>query len=156
MRIKITNTHLTDDKSFTILKRVMGQLSDGIWENSTQMRKYWNNLEIVWIVNETGTKTVGIKDYGFPYNTFLKVYDKWHSFKKYGEAEEYYEKYVLNWFANKIKQIIKIEKEDGFKTADWDRHNHNLSNYISSYGESSNIEIADIYQVYDILKRRLG
>ena len=39
-------TGLTDDRAKDIINAVVGQLSDGIWENSPQMEKYWRNLEV--------------------------------------------------------------------------------------------------------------
>lgn len=39
--ITIINTGLTDSASLNVLKSTIGQLSDGMWENSRKAERYW-------------------------------------------------------------------------------------------------------------------
>ena len=84
--MKIT-THITSTpKRLAILGSVIGQMSDGIWENSRAMEKYWKSL-----------------DYGTTVNGYIWLEDK------RGVCSD-----VYDFFANKIKKIIQVEIEDGY------------------------------------------
>lgn len=127
-RFTDTGIPATDRKSFEILESVIGQLSDGIWENSPSMGKYWKNLHIDTrdgniIINET---------YNSPF--------RWDDQKK-----------VLEFFANKVKQIIKTEIEDGRSDLEWKRDCTGVSDYL---GYKEQITVRDAYKVYDQLKGR--
>ena len=131
-RFTDTGIPATDRKSFEILESVIGQLSDGIWENSPSMGKYWKNLHIDTrdgniIINET---------YNSPF--------RWDDQKK-----------VLEFFANKVKQIIKTEIKDGYtrdsKKMEWKRDCDAVSEYM---GYNEEITVKDCYRVYDKLKGR--
>ena len=43
---KIIETNLTGDTMYDVCRSVIGQLSDGIWENSPVMNKYWRNISV--------------------------------------------------------------------------------------------------------------
>ena len=42
--MRITTHIKSTEKRLDILGSVMGQMSDGIWENTRSMEKYWKNL----------------------------------------------------------------------------------------------------------------
>lgn len=134
MSARIINTGIpsTDNKSKEILSSVIGQLSDGIWENSSGMVKYWQNLD------------VDTKD-----NNIVIVEDTYSPFWKYSSTER--DKKVLEFFANKIKQIIKTEIDDGNDDLEWDRNCTGVSDYL---GYKEEITVRDAYKVYDKLKGR--
>ena len=134
MAARIINTGIpsTDNKSKEILSSVIGQLSDGIWENSPGMAKYWQNLD------------VDTKD-----NNIVIVEDIYSPFWKYSSTER--DKKVLEFFANKIKQIIKTEIDDGNDNLEWDRNCTGVSDYL---GYKEEITVRDAYKVYDKLKGR--
>lgn len=134
MAERIINTGIpsTDNKSKEILSSVIGQLSDGIWENSPGMVKYWQNLD------------VDTKD-----NNIVIVEDTYSPFWKYSSTER--DKKVLEFFANKIKQIIKTEIDDGNDDLEWDRNCTGVSDYL---GYKEEITVRDAYKVYDKLKGR--
>ena len=132
----IIHTGLSDKKAEEILKSVIGQMSDGIWENSRGMERYWTNCDI----GTEGTElTINIKQgYGSGF---------------YGKSEEQ----IKNFFANKIKQIAETEIEDGLNnsetglSASWNRNDTTKSTYLS-YKED--VTIQDAYRVYDKLLGR--
>jgi hypothetical protein len=91
--MKITTCIKSTPKRLAILSSVIGQMSDGIWENSRAMEKYWKSL-----------------DYGKDHNDFIWLEDA------YGVTSD-----VFDFFANKIKKIIQIEIEDGNTSLTWSR-----------------------------------
>lgn len=104
-----------------ILASVIGQMSDGIWENTRSMEKYWKSLD--YSVNPAG---------------FLVIEDR------HGVCSN-----PCDFFANKIKQIIKIEIEDGADLY-WDRNCGKCPTYI--HGPLTTV--GDCYALYELLKGR--
>lgn len=137
MKIK-TGFSASDKKAKEILDSVIGQLSDGIWENSNAMNKYWQNLDTD---IDNGEIIIIVKDgYGTPYNE-LNPDDR--------------AKKISDFFANKIKQIVKIEKDDDYtsdaRNIEWKRDCEAVTEYM---GYDEKITVKDCYRVYDKLKGR--
>lgn len=120
--MKFTTTIPATDKRLAILSSVIGQMSDGIWENTRSMEKYWKSL-----------------DYGTDASGRIYLEDNW------GVCAD-----PVDFFANKIKQIIKIEIDDGGnKGLMWDR-----SCSVSPYYMHGNVTVGDCYELYELLKGR--
>lgn len=118
------------------LDPVMGQLSDGIWENSPRMEVYWlcNSLTSEGIEMEPRTVYS-------PHRRTLTnpLYDK-------------SDKEVKDWFANKLKAVVKQYLEDSWDswgTGEWSRLNNEEVDYLDA-GQT----VAGAYKVYDSLKGR--
>jgi hypothetical protein len=125
-------TGLTGSINHEILNSVMGQLSDGIWENTSSMRKYWENAE----VELDGQDVVLIIDF-----------DSGSGF--HGKTDDE----VKAWFADKIKQIAKEEMGDHYgPAAEWNRSNNTVLDYLGS--NAAQVTVADAYRAYDTLKGR--
>ena len=93
--MRITTHIKSTDKRLNILSSVIGQMSDGIWENTRSMEKYWKSL-----------------DFGTDASGYIYLEDN------HGVCAD-----VYDFFANKIKQIIKIEIDDGNTSGlRWDRN----------------------------------
>lgn len=118
-------TGLTDDKAYDVLCSVIGQLSDGIWENSRGMERYWQYADI----EREGSEVV------------IKVYRDVYQSGYNGKSDEDVKKY----FATKIKQIVK---EEGLV---WDRNNTESCSYLDYH---SGVTVQDAYRVYDKLLGR--
>lgn len=131
MRNRLVNTGLTGNKNKEILDSALGQLSDGIWENSPGMDKYWRYADIE--QNELG-------------EVFISLENSWRSYFRDKDDNQ-----VRNYFANKIKQIIKIEEADGYSKVSWDRNSKEVSDYI---GYREQITVQDCYKAYETLKGR--
>jgi hypothetical protein len=112
-----------DSKFMTILHACIGQMSDGIWENTRSMEKYWKSLSI----NEDSSGMIEIDDRYFVCSS------------------------PADFMANKIKQIIKIEIDDGNTKLEWSRTCSAVPQYIT-YG--SPITVGDCYELYELLKGR--
>lgn len=96
-------THIkADDKKLNILGSVIGQMSDGIWENTRSMEKYWKSL-----------------DYGKDSSGYIWLDDR------HGVTAD-----VFEFFANKIKKIIQVEIEDGNNQLVWSRTCAGVPHYM--------------------------
>ena len=132
VRIK---TGLTGEKNSEILNSVIGQMSDGIWENSPGMTGYW------YPVNIDGTDIVVDNVMDFKYG------DKYVTNKYYhmSEAE------VKRFFANKIKQIAQEWLNDNNLNPykNWNAECDEICTYLD---RGSDVTIADAYNAYKALK----
>lgn len=134
-------TGLKDEKTKDILNAVVGQLSDGIWENSPGMERYWRFAG-------------GGDDSGN-----LVVYDgyernPWYNPRQRGSGNPWFysafsnmsDEEVKRYFAHKIKQIVK---EEGLE---WKRDNTEHCSYLDY---DSGVTVRDAYRVYDRLLGRV-
>ena len=120
----VINTGIKANPKFMeILGAVIGQMSDGIWENTRSMEKYWKSLR----VNVTSAGTIEIDDRHWVCND------------------------PVDFMANKIKQIIKTEINDGNTRLVWSRTCSAVPQYIT-YG--SPITVGECYELYELLKGR--
>lgn len=120
--MKITTHIKADDKKLNILGSVIGQMSDGIWENTRSMQKYWKSL-----------------NYGTDANGYIWLEDR------NGVCTD-----VYDFFANKIKQIIKVEIDDGYTSGlVWSRTCASVPHYF--HGK---VTVGDCYEMYELLKGR--
>lgn len=139
---------LGNDTRAEVILSVLGQLSDGIWENSSAMNKYWQFADV------EGTDLV-IDDEPF-------VYERDYSSRGYKTKSirngfsGMTEKQIRDWFANKAKQVVKIWAEDYGKDpkAVWDRNNLDEVTYMGHH--RMDVTVADVYECYDFLKGRGG
>lgn len=137
------NTSFFSKKADEILRSVLGQLSDGLWENSRSHTKYWVNFnverrangQVYFAVNNCRYEVFGGDCYFNP-------------FKEMSSPE------FLNWVANKLKAVIVAElKDESISSREgWKRNNTKFESTYLSYNEK--ITVADIYVIYDWLKGR--
>lgn len=96
-------THIkANTKRQNILDSVIGQMSDGIWENTRSMEKYWKSL-----------------NFGVDANGYIWLEDR------NGVTAD-----VYDFFANKIKKIIQVEIEDGNNSLIWSRTCASVPHYF--------------------------
>ena len=132
---KLVSTGLNDKKAEDVLESVIGQMSDGIWENTSQMNRYWNYADIV---EENG-------------ELFIKVDTEDYSSGFKGKTDDE----VRRFFANKVKQIAKIYIDDyrhNNNNLKWDRNCTEKCEYLDY---NSGVTIQDAYRVYDKLLGRI-
>lgn len=117
----VVNTGIkATDKRLSILGSVLGQMSDGIWENTRAMERYWQSLRCS--VN----------------NGEICLEDRWDACAD-----------VRKFFADKIKQIIKIEIDDGNDNLEWSRTCSEMPSYFRG-----GVTVGDCYELYELLKGR--
>lgn len=120
------------NKYLDILESIVGQLSDGIWENSP-VRNYWENINYEQKDNQIYF-TTNPYNYSNPFNRKNDI-----------QIKEY--------LANKMKQIAKIEMQDYSSKGKWARNNESILDYL---GYDEKVSVADVYELYDMLKGRVA
>lgn len=134
----IINTGLKGKKNLGICLSIEGQLSDGMWENSSRMEKYWRNTDFR--LNENDEVLLILTS-----NIF------YHGFKKHYAC--YTEKEILNWFATRIKDLLKAESED--QKTNIAKNSTNKTIYIRKYDKTiEDILVKDCWEAYNILRGR--
>lgn len=146
-----TNLEATN-KNYEILRSVIGQMSDGIWENSPRAEGYWR---FATIEKSDDNKIVIAVSTIYSYSDIYS--------KNYHGNECLINRFanmtddkVKAYFANKIKQIIKIEESnlkeyynDTSKDLSWRKDNQQKCGYM---GYNETITVADAYAAYKNLK----
>jgi hypothetical protein len=137
------NTPFFSNKADEILRSVLGQLSDGLWENSRGYTKYWINFNVERRANGQVYFAVNKNRY----EVFAGDYYT-NPFREMSDAQ------FLNWVAAKLKAVIVAElKDESIPSREgWKRNNTTFESAYLSYNEK--ITVADIYAVYDWLKGR--
>ena len=142
----LVHTDLTSSKCFEVLNSTLGKMSDGIWENSTFNEGYWPFAEVemidgeIWIViSNERSKQIGR-------NTWRP--------NRFWDKYQFNEDKIRNFFANKVKAVVKTEMADnpdrGLKFSD--KCNVKLE-YMGGYEHDAEpITAADAYAVYKALK----
>lgn len=118
-----------------MLDAVIGQMSDGYWENTPMMRGYWKFVNTGTSGNEV---TLVVDTVSGARDGDSRIENRF-----YGMSDEA----VKKFFADKIKFLIK---EEGL--GKWARDNESETDYLS-YGEPR-YRVKDCYYAYEILKGR--
>ena len=118
-----------------MLNSVIGQMSDGYWENTPMMRGYWKFVKTGTSGNEV-TLNVDAADWTLDGDRRIEN-------RFYGMSDDA----VKKFFADKIKFLIK---EEGL--GKWDRGNENETDFLS-YG-NPRYRVKDCYYAYEVLKGR--
>lgn len=123
----------SDNVSYDILDSVMGQMSDGMWENSRAVEKYWRNANI-----DKKDGTIGIK---------VNMDTSWRGRSPYGNMSD---EEIRGYFAKKIKAVAKEELGEN---GDWSRNNETELQYLSRSNRKP-VRVKDAYKLYDHLLGR--
>lgn len=122
----VIHTGLNDKITEDILKSVIGQMSDGIWENTPGMDDYWLNMDVDKVDGEVVIKVKTNED---------------SPFKHYTESE------IAQYIADKLRAVVVIEIQDGLD-GQWSRDCDAISGYLT---RNESVTIKDAYKVYDAL-----
>ena len=136
---RVIETELTSNKDYEILNSVIGQLSDGMWENSSRMNKYWLNISTEFI---DGKVYIIVNHQSYIKHCNQCIVNPFYDMDDFN---------IKFWFATKIKQIVKQEEKDNKASSWWKRTNLQELDYL---GYKEKITVADAYQLYDFLKGR--
>lgn len=114
-----------------MLAAVIGQMSDGYWENTPMMRGYWPFVDAA-VQGDEAVLEVSTDLYNreFVHNRFRGMTDD----------------VIRKFFAEKIKFLVK---EEGL--GDWKRDNEKETDYLS-YDDPYRVK--DCYYAYEVLKGR--
>ena len=143
-------------KDKAILESVQGQLSDGMWENSRGMEKYWHSMDFS--QNDKGGVELRYanfykeRKYGYtsPRNYYGArgmggsfSYDVTKASGFIGKSD----REIRNWLAGKIKAIVDQERKDYPSTGKWNATNQSELQYMRD-----GVTVADAYSLYKRLK----
>lgn len=122
----IIETNLQGNINNEILRSVIGQMSDGMWENSPGMEKYWHPVDI-----DENNNIVISKNNRYYYDAYVRMSDS----------------EIKKFFANKIKAIARQYLHDNNINpyTNWNENCEEECTYLS-YRE--NVTIADAYKAY--------
>jgi len=140
---------LKDPVYYDIISSVFGQLSDGIWENSPRMEKYWNLCDYekvpqgIEFTIKSSEKGYGSKWYDIP--------EEWLKYENYEYTFD--ENKFKEWLGNKVKQVVKINMNDD-DLGDWNRQNLTVVPYLDRNAKDYAVTVADCYWLYEYLKGR--
>ena len=90
-----------------MIDAVLGQLSDGYWENSKAAEKYWKNIDL-----RGDTLIVDLEKL-----KYASWSDAWN--KEFNEIWQN-PKAIKNWFARKAQIVHNLDKRDQFNTLNLD------------------------------------
>lgn len=132
------DTGLKGDLAEDILNSVIGQMSDGLWENSPVMEHYWRYINVV--------RTAGNQ-------VFLVVdgvtADSSHVVNYFNYKMGMDERKIKEFIAKKLKEVVKEEIGSGNDLMGWNRNNETESDFLAG-------TISDCYFVYETLLGRKG
>lgn len=117
-----------------MLDAVIGQMSDGYWENTPMMRGYWKFVTTGTSGNEVTLNVDAVSG--------ARDGDRHIDNRFYGMSDDA----VKKFFADKIKFLIK---EEGL--GKWARDNEETTDYLSY---SDPYRVKDCYYAYEVLKGR--
>ena len=140
------STGLKGKMAYNILSNVIGQLSDGIWENSRAMCHYWPYANIS--MNEDDSVDIVIDE-------------RWanarsgycNKFKGMSPAD------IKDWFAKKAKAVVNNEAKDcPNRNLKFNKKNNEVLDYMYDHlnldGNRDQIKVSDVYEVYKALRSK--
>ena len=145
----IINTGLNDRVSLNVLKSTLGQLSDGMWENSRKAERYWPfaNAEMIdgnvcIVISKEYSKRYGSGHNAWGYTNGF-IYDLRMDVDR-----------IKDYFAKKIQAVVRQEAKDypdaGIKCT---TKCEVALDYMSDYDNRDNeIRACDAHRVYKALK----
>ena len=139
-------TGLTDNLSLNVLKSTIGQLSDGIWENSNVANHYWEFAEAEIIDNKV---CLMIKKDTFDYHG-----GQWCPTENYFKTRLNMDPSAIKkYFANKVRAVVRQEAKDypeaGIKCNA--KCDVKLDYMICYDNRDNHIKASDAYKVYKAL-----
>lgn len=143
----MTNLKDSDSMAKKILEGVYGQLSDGLWEDSPRMEKYWRNSELI---SKNGFLAFTIKPYDiFSYKNIDAIQKDIIDNGSSTVAAVLWNKLFSVW----LKTIVKTELENSDEDlGEWKRDNTSELTYFGTSDDP--ITVRDAYRVYDSLLNR--
>lgn len=136
----------TAEKDKAVLEGMLGQLSDGLWENSRSMEKYWRGM--TFSQDEKGNVELRfntlIRDRVPKWRRGRIEYDTKYTQSGYSHLTD---KGVRDFLAGRIKSVYNAEKRDYPSLGRWSADNDNPSDYFGR-----NVTVADAYSLYKRLK----
>lgn len=126
-------------KSLEIMRSVIGQLSDGIWENTRGYGSYWYCADII---DDDGFIAISVNSDRYYWYLDKLILNRYFDMS---DAE------IRKFFRNKLRTIVRHEANDNpMYDYSFTRDNAMTLDYI---GYKETIEVGDVFNVFNILKQ---
>ena len=145
-------TGLKGYKNYSILNNIIGQLSDGMWENSRVAEHYWPYVEIM--MDDSDNVIIMVHKPGSNKSYFARPntgFDNWFVNPMKNIRCNHSE--IRKYFANKLHALVTDERKN------YPSHNIKFnancdieSEYFWDSTNRKSHKISDIYNVYKALK----
>ena len=142
----ISTRDASAQKDKDILDSVLGQLSDGIWENSPRMENYWRTMKFS--QNDRGEVELRTK------SSYVDYRDRWVRGRNERIPQYHWSPFsnmtnkgTKEWLAGKIKAIYDTERKYEGNVGKWSDSNDTKLKYMHG-----NVTVADAYSLYKRLK----
>lgn len=139
---RLVETGLKGEDQFEILSSVIGQCSDGIYENSPSVEPYWRFSSVL-LNPDTEEVEIRISKSGYDYAWMKRGYIS-NPFTVKTDQE------IRNWFARKIKTIINIEAKDKGTVLKFSKKNGYKMQYLGTWENT----VGEAVEVYNSLKNK--
>ena len=135
--VRIVETGLSGDLGKEIIDSIIGQMSDGIWENAPYMEYYWPNVD----ATDNGDIEVST-DWTSKWN------QRENKFRNMSDQE------VRKFFANKLKAIVQEYLNDTNQNpyTNFNADNEEVCSYLGGH-VVSDITVGQAYEAYNILRK---
>ena len=135
--VRIVETGLSGDLGKEIIDSIIGQMSDGIWENAPYMEYYWPNVD----ATDNGDIEVST-DWTSKWN------QRENKFRNMSDPE------VRKFFANKLKAIVQEYLNDTNQNpyTNFNADNEEVCSYLGGH-VVSDITVGQAYEAYNILRK---
>lgn len=139
MKNRIIRTGLKGKLAKDICNSIIGQMSDGYWENTNRYEKYWRFIKVKTLSDNTIAFEVSSKSFDISYHTKMTLNNEFFYMR---DSE------ILSFIANKIKFIcIKELASNGMKLS---KKYYNEKSKWLSYNDD--VTVKDIVNVIDSLQ----
>ena len=135
--VRIVETGLSGDLGKEIIDSIIGQMSDGIWENAPYMEYYWPNVD----ATDNGDIEVST-DWTSKWN------QRENKFRNMSDPE------VRKFFANKLKAIVQEYLNDTNQNpyTNFNADNEEVCSYLGGH-VVRDITVGQAYEAYNILRK---
>lgn len=131
---------IPNDKYSDMINSVIGQLSDGIWENNSRLSGYY-----IFTDGTNDGMTIKLLEHN-PTPQYYRKINKYYKNPYYSMSDIQ----VLRYFANKIKEIALIELKDMYEQSIYDKMVE--PKYNVSWFRGTETEIAECNRQHNIAK----
>ena len=138
----LVETNLEGRVSYEILASVIGQCSDGAWENSVYMEPYWRFISVV--QNPLNNKVeIRVSKTQFEKSCMWNR-TIWNPYLTKTDQD------IRDWFARKIRRIISMEAKDTGAKIPFTKSNQYKMKYLGDWTQT----VADAVEVHNSLKNK--
>lgn len=139
---RLIKTDLVGKKAYGILESVVGQLSDGIGENSPYHEKFWRFVDVL-LNPDNNQVEIRISNLNCEKSWFSPTRWIFNPFLSQTDEE------IKKWFARKIKWVVRTEAQDKKMEIPFKCDNQYEMKYLGDWTQT----VAEAVEVYNSLRK---